>query len=824
MSGSKIVTDNLIKWDDSSNNALAPLTINQKEWLQSLEEQISSSETVNFDKSVEESSSEIKSDLIGAVERIETYQELLQCYTGLEERYVFAEDAKFMMYLDQLTHRREECQNLHSQIGKSLDDFATLSKQYGIVSGKTISLYDASEQLIADQEKLNTLTSSVAEYIKYFKEVDFIMDKLEAPSLSINSETFFNLVSKIDANLDFMQNNPTFKESATYSVKYRHCQSKAITLMTNYIFKSLTKATESILNSKTGGLDENSDATLALFYGRFQTTLPKVKPVLDRIEAMSYKRQEFDSLLSECHQHYLSQRGLVLGPSVQKALQSVKEKYNGDHCSLVRHSCALLLHASIDEHRLFYQFFSKFSPSLTAYLEGLCTSLYDTLRPFIIHINHLETLAEICCILRIEMLDEHVQNNMEPLQGFGNICLQLLHDVQERLVFRAHLYLQTDVMGYRPSPGDLSYPEKLKMMEEIAQSIRDETRQIKLKRISVSSMESNASEPISRNHLTMDPLCQRANMGNSPADLHGMWYPTVRRTLVCLSRLYRCVDRPVFQSLSQEAITLCVQSIEEAKQLIQARATQLDAELFQIKHLLILREQIAPFQVDFTVKEYSLDFSKVKTAAFHLLEKRSRLFTLSNNALLEFLLEGAPQMKEHLIDSRKHVDAKLKSTCQRLIQYSTNLLIEPVLKLLEKAKSCVQQENASPNQNQELGPAQDVSAAVSEALRSIKFKLPGLQQSMQLYLANRETECILFRPIKNNIVAAFTQLLQILNTCYDYENLLLIACPLPEQVSVMLSSSSLSQGKMLDEVQKTQAPETPKSEDPADISTDKTQT
>jgi hypothetical protein len=105
-----------------------------------------------------------------------------------------------------------------------------------------------------------------------------------------------------------------------------------------------------------------------------------------------------------------------------------------------------------------------------------------------------------------------------------------------------------------------------------------------------------------------------------------------------------------------------------------------------VKHLLILREQIAPFQVDFTVKEYSLDFSKVKTAAFSLLEKRSRLFTLSNNALLEFLLEGAPQMKEQLIDSRKHVDAKLKLSCQRFIQHVTHLLIEPVLLLLEKAK------------------------------------------------------------------------------------------------------------------------------------------
>lgn len=46
-----------------------------------------------------------------------------------------------------------------------------------------------------------------------------------------------------------------------------------------------------------------------------------------------------------------------------------------------------------------------------AYQDGLCTILYDTLRPFIIHINHLETLAEICSILRVEMLDEHVQNN-----------------------------------------------------------------------------------------------------------------------------------------------------------------------------------------------------------------------------------------------------------------------------------------------------------------------------------------------------------------------------------------------------------------------------
>lgn len=285
-------------------------------------------------------------------------------------------------------------------------------------------------------------------------------------------------------------------------------------------------------------------------------------------------------------------------------------------------------------------------------------------------------------------------------------------------------------------------------------------------------------------------------MGSSPADLHGMWYPTVRRTLVCLSRLYRCVDRSVFQSLSQEAISLCVQSIEKARNEIELKASVLDAELFQIKHLLILREQIAPFQVDFTIKEYSLDFSRVKMAAFGLLENSNKLFTLSNNALLEFFLEGAPKMKEQLIDSRKQVDNNLKLACQRLIQHVTHVLINPVMQVLEKDK--VYSNTSDSNTTKKIfGTAQEVNAIVSDVLRTIKFKLPQIQQSLQLYLANKETEFILLRPIKNNISAAFAQLYQLLSKYYTSEELLLIACPLPEQISVILSSSSLVQNKSI---------------------------
>lgn len=55
------------------------------------------------------------------------------------------------------------------------------------------------------------------------------------------------------------------------------------------------------------------------------------------------------------------------------------------------------------------------------------------------------------------------------LEAFATIAHQLLQDVQERLVFRAHLYLQSDIQNYNPSTGDLAYPEKLEMMEVCAE-------------------------------------------------------------------------------------------------------------------------------------------------------------------------------------------------------------------------------------------------------------------------------------------------------------------------------------------------------------------
>lgn len=54
---------------------------------------------------------------------------------------------------------------------------------------------------------------------------------------------------------------------------------------------------------------------------------------------------------------------------------------------------------------------------------------------------------------------------LETLDRFTEIIRQLLQDMEERLVFRTHIFFQNDLMSYQPSPGDLAYPEKLEQME-----------------------------------------------------------------------------------------------------------------------------------------------------------------------------------------------------------------------------------------------------------------------------------------------------------------------------------------------------------------------
>ncbi|XP_063190763.1 conserved oligomeric Golgi complex subunit 3 isoform X2 [Chroicocephalus ridibundus] len=697
-------------------------------------------------------------------ERIETAQQFFSWFAQVQTQMDQDEGAKYRQMRDYLSGFQEQCDAILNDVNSALQHLESLQKQYLFVSTKTGTLHEACEQLLKEQSELVDLAENIQQKLSYFNELENI-------------------------------NTPNFKDYPVYLIKFKQCLSKAMHLIKTYTVNTLQNLTSQLMKRDPSAVP-NSDNAFTLFYVKFRAAAPKVRTLIEQVEQRSEKMPEYQQVLSEIHQCYLDQRELLLGPSIASTVTELTSQNNRDHCALVRSGCAFMVHVCQDEHQLYNEFFTKPTPKLDELLEKLCLSLYDVLRPMIIHVIHLETLSELCGILKNEMLEDHVQNNAEQLGAFAAGVKQMLEDVQERLVYRTHIYIQTDITGYKPAPGDLAYPDKLEMMEQIAQSLKEEQKKLPSE---ASFSDVRLEDPDSCNLVksgSSESLNPRHQTTISPADLHGMWYPTVRRTLVCLSKLYRCIDRAVFQGLSQEALSACIHSLLGAADSISKNKTQVDGQLFLIKHLLILREQIAPFHTDFTIKEISLDLKKTRDAAFKILNPKtvSRFFRLnSNNALIQFLLEGTPEIREHYIDSKKDVDRHLKSACEQFIQQQTKQFIEQLDEFMTKVaalKTMATQGGPSYSLSQQpwAQPAK-INDLVSSTYKTIKTKLPSTLRSMSLYLSNKDTELILFKPVRNNIQQMFQKLHALLKEEFSNEDLQIIACPSMEQVNLLLSMS-----------------------------------
>lgn len=120
----------------------------------------------------------------------------------------------------------------------------------------------------------------------------------------------------------------------------------------------------------------------------------------------------------------------------------------------------------------------------------------------------------------------------------------------------------------------------------------------------------------------------------------------------------------VFDDLAHEIVHQTTMSLHQAATLITSKATDFDGQLFLVKHLLILKQQIVAFDIEYVTPDVTFDFSGV-TNTFYELRDRGGLFDPRN--LWRFMGGGLiPKVVENMLDAKVELDGRLRTVINDL--------------------------------------------------------------------------------------------------------------------------------------------------------------
>ncbi|XP_055347317.1 conserved oligomeric Golgi complex subunit 3-like [Paramacrobiotus metropolitanus] len=673
-----------------------------------------------------------------------------------------------------LDHLLQNGKTIQSHLGDAQKELESLMGTLKTVQDKTDALYGDCEDLVSAQNQLVSKADALHARMEPLLDYDRLAVQLNAPAVNVGNEAFLEWLDKLQHNMDYVTANPDFKEAPLYRTRYSQLLSKAAALIRNEVDRSFQRAVAEVMQAVAAG--ESVHNTFSVLYSVFQQHSGSIRLLLKNIDDRGVQFPAiYNDLVQDCHRLYFASRTKLLDPFVQTSVVDFRRNSKQNITELLRAACSFLARVCREEFRLYYQYFTQPAPMLTEYLAQICQIFYDGIRPEIIHMDLVEKISDVCCFLNQEVLREHSANASQEMAPFVEFVRVLLADCRERLMFRVSNFVLAEIVGFKPNKGDFAYPEKLEILHQLLETSKEESRHRISSRMSVSSMSSRVVE---ERYLFS-------------VESQGFWYPTLRRAVGFLTKLYQSLDAQSFKIVAQEVIFRTLESLHKAAEELFKAKGRLHCDLFLISHILVLREHLTLFQMDLSTEEDSLDFSRVMGAAKGIVQRKSSIFSLSSrNALLDFFLSSAPDIRTSVIDCRKEVDVQLRNICLRLVDYVTQKVLGPLPEFLDKADVVLSMEKPSSSvklRNQSFSTATEVKEIVALVYRNVKVELPAMLDQFLLYLISVDTQYVLYKPVRTNIWRNLERMHKLLMEAYNEDDLAMIGWPTLEQWNVMLN-------------------------------------
>ncbi|KAE8152705.1 Sec34-like family-domain-containing protein [Aspergillus avenaceus] len=606
--------------------------------------------------------------------------EFTQWYNDLEDSLLESSYDEYQACLHELQMSKSHLDNLLSDTSSTLDLLSNLSKDFKAVEAQTSNFQKQCEGLLSAQNRDSELATDIQDNLQFYDFLDPASRRLNAPGAgnTVRDQDFSDMLRRLDECLDYMETHPDQKEASVYRSRYRLLMTRALTLIRGHFVSSLRDVYVSV-SKKIADKQLNDTTMSALLYAKFRVGAPELKQIGLEIQKRAVPpldpdqgtEAEYQSLLNELHANYAAIRGKLIVPLVHKKLNDIAQapSTSTDLVAFARGSISYIRGVCLDEFDLWGEWFHG-QVGLYDFLETICEPLYDHLRPRIIHEDKIIKLCQLCALLQTRYLfdqDEETEHTDANQLDFPALIQPALEDVQTRLVFRAQAFLRDEIERYKPRPEDLDYPARNRQ-----NPISVTEGQISGRKVAPADSPVNIPKPAQQPDESTDSPSEQDQKWDfdSQVSLSG-WYPTLRKAIWLLSRIYRLVNSTVFDDLAHQIVHQTNDSLHQASNQI-ATTSIPNSQLFLLSHLLILKQQIVAFDIEYVAPDTSLDFS-LMSATFYELRERGGLFNPRN--LMRLVGHGLlPRVVENMLDAKVELDGRLRTVINDFItHFSTRM-------------------------------------------------------------------------------------------------------------------------------------------------------
>ncbi|CAI6639210.1 ANM_collapsed_G0016450.mRNA.1.CDS.1 [Saccharomyces cerevisiae] len=494
----------------------------------------------------------------------------------------------YTTYLDQLNIKIDEYKVVLDQTRQVNDQLDSSIKKFRKISQDTGAFIEETKTIYEKQSKLSNLTESIPKALHYFEVLDPIMRRLNhatSPAI-VKKSSFTTMLATIDESLRFLDENSDLKDAAAYRIKFKQCLIRACELISHFLTNLLKQTNQEILdktknkNSLTGLPSTTRDAFLySKFYTIADTFKTQVSEIVKRSNEKAYNKyhDELNSILYECFNHYFQTRLRLLTPVIWSHIDEivVKDKDQG-LVKFIQDGKVYFQQLCADEYKLFVEFFPEKECrfKINQWFLQLCEPLYDSIRVRVLKETDICTLCD--SVTLFAPYYEFEEGSEEYVKQFTDIQYDKLFEpivqkVQARLILRVQIYVQQNILSYRPTRDVFMISNRRRKSKTSLQGGNEDATTSDdnpdpLLESYLSSFKNRSILPISPNDA--DDKCIDSEESTDKISQLQTYYPPLLKTLALLSKIYEMINSVVFDDLAHHVVHDCIVSLRNAYDMV----------------------------------------------------------------------------------------------------------------------------------------------------------------------------------------------------------------------------------------------------------------